>query len=96
MPSMGWKFCIEVLVITILILSVGFLYLFQSSWLPKHHVGEPPLVPQRIPYIGHFASLFLQGMEYFDTLRYIKAGASRRFADKPGCIVPVARPPFTP
>lgn len=81
MPSMGWKFCIEVLVIVIVVLTAGFLFLFRSLWLPTHHVGEPPLIPQRIPYIGHFASLFFQGMEYFDTLRYVNVGASKTFAD---------------
>lgn len=92
---MAWKLYIEVLVPIILILTAGYLFLFQSSWSPKHHHDEPPLVSQRVPYIGHLASLFLQGMDYFDTTRYAQVSTSERFADKPAYSARCKAPIYT-
>lgn len=78
---MEWKLYIEVLVAILLILTASYIILSKESWSPTHHVDEPPLVPQRVPYIGHVASLFIQGMNYFDSIRYAQVSTSERFAD---------------
>jgi len=32
---------------------------------------EPPLVPQRIPYIGHVIGMFRHGANYFEIIKYV-------------------------
>lgn len=80
---MEWKLYFKISVAVLLILTASYIFLFEKSWSPKRHVDEPPLVPQRVPYIGHVAGLFFHGMTYFDSTRYVQAIASRRVTDKP-------------
>ncbi len=68
MSFMEWKYYIEVLV-AISLVSTTCIFLSEKFWAPKHHVNEPPLVPQRIPYIGHVLGLFIHGMKYFEFTR---------------------------
>lgn len=70
-----WKIYIEVLVPILLVLTGSLIVLSEKSWVPKHDVDEPPLVPQRIPYIGHVVGLFRHGLKDFEFTRYIKCAA---------------------
>ena len=69
---MEWKFYIAVLLVVLLTLTASFIFLFETYWVPKHNSNEPPLVLQRIPYVGHVAGLFLHGMKHFEFTRFAK------------------------
>lgn len=73
LPTMEWRLNIIALILLLLISIVAFLLLSDQFIAPKHHPQEPPLVPQRIPYVGHVAGLFLHGMKYFEFTRYKNA-----------------------
>lgn len=68
---MEWQFDITALTLLILISIAAFLLLSEQFIAPKRQAQEPPLVPQRIPYLGHVAGLFLYGMKYFEFTRYV-------------------------
>lgn len=67
---MEWKLDVTALMLLLLLLTIAFLLLCERLITAKHQAREPPLVRQRIPYVGHVAGLFLHGMKYFEFTRY--------------------------
>ena len=45
------------------------LLLLERLLIRKHGLSEPPLCPQRIPYVGHMLGLFTHGTPYFKMTR---------------------------
>lgn len=68
---MEWKLDVTALILLLLLSTVAFLLLCERFIAAKHQAREPPLVRQRIPYVGHVAGLFLHGMKYFEFTRYV-------------------------
>ena len=50
---------------------IVILLFLEQFFGPGHHPGEPPLVSQRIPFIGHLLGFFLYGTPYFNAARYL-------------------------
>lgn len=44
-------------------------YVLDHVYVPKHLSNEPPLLPSRIPYIGHIIGLLRHGTRYFEITR---------------------------
>lgn len=36
---------------------------------PAHDPKEPPVIPQKVPYVGHIIGLLQFGLRYFEILR---------------------------
>lgn len=70
---MEWKLDVTALMLLLLFLTIASLLLCERLINAKHQAREPPLVRQRIPYVGHVAGLFLHGMKYFEFMRYVHA-----------------------
>lgn len=47
----------------------ALIYLLNYFYVPKHSPNEPPLLPSRIPYIGHILGLLRYGTRYFEITR---------------------------
>lgn len=44
-------------------------YILHYIYIPKQLSTEPPLLPSRIPYIGHIIGLLRYGTRYFEITR---------------------------
>ena len=59
-----------------LVALLGFLAALCVYFVLNHFIGfrydrkEPPLVPQRIPYIGHLIGIIRHGPRYYSHVRY--------------------------
>lgn len=49
--------------------SAAVWYLLDYVYIPKHLPNEPPMLPSRIPYIGHIMGLAQHGTRYFEITR---------------------------
>lgn len=44
-------------------------YFANQRFGPKYDPKEPPVLPQRLPYLGHLIGLWRHGLSYYRTLR---------------------------
>jgi hypothetical protein len=51
---------------------IAVLYLLGRYLSPQHEHQEPPLIPQRIPYIGHVLGLARKGVAYYLDIRLVQ------------------------
>jgi hypothetical protein len=54
-------------VLALAVLFVGYLLLYRWQ-LVKAHPDEPPIIPSRIPFVGHLLGMALQGGRYVKNL----------------------------
>lgn len=52
----------------IVILAVVAL-LALSRWGSRHDPKEPPVLPQKVPFLGHILGLLQHGLKYYTVLR---------------------------
>jgi len=52
------------------ILAASFIYFVLNHFFGfKYDPKEPPLIPQRIPYIGHLIGIIRHGPKYYSRVR---------------------------
>lgn len=56
--------------IVVLVACSSILYLVKRYLELEHDPKEPPLMPQKIPYIGHVLGLIQHGLRYYTKLKY--------------------------
>ena len=48
-------------------------YLVERFLIVKHDAKEPPLLPHKIPFLGHAIELMRKKMKYYVQLRYVNS-----------------------
>ena len=44
-------------------------YIGNQRYKPKYDLKEPPVLPQKLPYIGHIIGFLFYGFSYYKDLR---------------------------
>lgn len=57
---------IQLLCMALFVLALGLVILHHLG--PKYDSREPPVIPQKIPYVGHLLSLLVYGHNYLERI----------------------------
>ena len=59
----------KLLLIILVVLTAIVASSISRHYAPKYDSGEPPVLPQKIPYLGHFFVFLRHGLRYHTALR---------------------------
>lgn len=59
---------IVALVVPLFVIAVVALF-FLSRFTPRYDPREPPVLPQKVPFLGHVFGLLQHGLKYYTMMR---------------------------